>query len=74
MAGQGDPPRIAGESGFPLQGHAALPGQFPDEIGTRVVASAPVFITGIAQSDNEPDSCHRGCPTPPEETQALVEV
>ena len=40
------------KTGFVLQCDAALPGQCRYEVGIGIVASAPVFTTGVAQSSD----------------------
>ena len=53
VTGQGKPTGQAVKSGFHLQRTPALPCERCNEISACVMASTPVFATGVAQSRNE---------------------
>ena len=53
MARQSDPAGQTKKPRFRLHRHATRFSEFFNEIGTGIVASAPVFATGVAKSHNE---------------------
>ena len=53
MARQGDPAGETKKSGFRLHWGATRFSEFFNEIGAGIMASAPVFATGVAKSHNE---------------------